>query len=258
MPKPIVTGKLANNSGWVKEYKLKGDRLYSSLDIQDDTVAEKLPKTIRWTSPWINSFTDGNGQEWKNVISHLALTTRPRIVEQEPFGSIAAALSHSTPARLKENKNGLYLSNAGLLNDDHTPSYPMAFSIWSGVRLSDDWVSETGPRGGKKWRNKKTGKVVYSKTRPGGSKSSSPQTGQEAVAQQLGQKPKRKQGSKDKFAEYDKPEFKLGEGAKSLRDQARKYPYYAKDRKEKMKGAIDTLRKNRRGAKGIVTGKLVF
>lgn len=129
--------KLKNNSGWVKEYRLgdgkggTGDRLFGVVDITDEEVGKKLPHTIRWTSPWINSFTDGNGREWKNVISHLALTTRPRIVEQAPFGSVSAALSMAVPILdWSEAPNvGLCLSRAGLLADSGLPRYPVAFSM---------------------------------------------------------------------------------------------------------------------------------
>lgn len=142
--------QLLNNSGWVKEYKLgdgkggKGDRLFSVIDIQDEKVAKKLPGTIRWTSPWINSFIDGDGREWKNVISHLALTTRPRIINQAPFGSVAAALSMATEVSLLGKgatvalpKEGFCLSNAGrMFTGKRTkrlrPRYPMAFSLWAG------------------------------------------------------------------------------------------------------------------------------
>ena len=146
--------KLLNNSGWVKEYRLsdgkggKGDRLFSVVDIQDENIAKKLPGTIRWTSPWINTFTDGQGKEWKNVISHLALTTRPRIVEQAPFGSVAAALSiatetKATGAELPVFKDGFCLSRAGRIavrkrDKKVRPLYPIAFSMFSGAVLGPD------------------------------------------------------------------------------------------------------------------------
>ena len=129
--------RLKGNAGWVKEYRLKGNALFSALDIPDPDTVKKLPHTIRWTSPWINTFTDGKGKEWRNVISHLALTTRPRVVEQAPFGSIAAALSMATPIRGWDEVggNGVCLSRAGLLADDGCPVYPKAFSIMTGKPL---------------------------------------------------------------------------------------------------------------------------
>ena len=141
--------KLKNNAGWVKEYRLKGDALFSAVDVTDEDIRKKLSGSIRWTSPWINSFTDGAGREWKNVISHLALTTRPRIVDQAPFGSIAAALSIATEVRpvgttIPVASEGFCLSRAGRLFSGKVskrlrPRYPMAFSMWAGgVKLADN------------------------------------------------------------------------------------------------------------------------
>lgn len=124
--------KLKNNAGWVKEYRLKDGKLFGVLDVQDESVAKKLPTTIKWTSPWINSFTDGSGREWKNVISHLALTTRPRITEQAPFPSIAAALSMASEVPVNVGDRGFCLSRAGELIDGKHPRYPIAFSMWGG------------------------------------------------------------------------------------------------------------------------------
>lgn len=139
--------KLKNNAGWVKEYRLKGDngdRLFGVVDVQDEGIAAKLPGTIRWTSPWINSFTDGAGKEWKNVISHLALTTRPRIVEQAPFGSVAAALSiaNSIKSWDEAGAGGVCLSIAGRVvrrkrDRQVIPLYPIAFSMYSGAALGN-------------------------------------------------------------------------------------------------------------------------
>lgn len=143
--------KLLNNAGWIDGYffkKVKNrdgtevDALFSKVDIKDEELRKKLPHTIKWTSPWINSFVDGNGKEWKNVISHLALTTRPRIIEQEPFGSVAAALSMAEEVKVDATSKvsgagGLCLSRAGLLLGDG-PAYPMAFSMMTGIPLATD------------------------------------------------------------------------------------------------------------------------
>lgn len=143
--------KLKNNAGWVKEYQIKNNRLYAVTDIQDAELAKKLPTTIRYTSPWINSFTDGNGKEWKNVISHLALTTRPRIVNQEPFGSVAAALSMATMSSLgaATGAGGFCLSRAGLLNDNGLPEYPIAFSLVAGIPMATDASGHEHGKGGR-------------------------------------------------------------------------------------------------------------
>ena len=146
--------KLLNNAGEVKEYRLKDNVLFGVVDVQDPDAKRKIGHSIRWTSPWINSFTDGDGRKWNNVISHLALTTRPRITKQAPFSSIPAALSIATDTSLDigtganlgsgEARDGFFLSKAGKLvkskkNNQLRPQYPMAFSIWAGgIKLSDD------------------------------------------------------------------------------------------------------------------------
>lgn len=143
--------KLLNNAGEVKEYRLKGNVLFGVVDVQDPDAKKKIGHSIRWTSPWINSFTDGDGREWKNVISHLALTTRPRITKQAPFGSIAAALSLATEisvdtlgASVPGATEGLCLSKAGKLvqrkkDKQLRPQYPIAFSMLSGgIKLAHD------------------------------------------------------------------------------------------------------------------------
>ena len=148
--------RLTNNAGWVKEFRIKdvdGRKgvLFGVVDVQDPDIAKKLPHTIRWTSPWINSFTDGSGKQWNNVISHLALTTRPRVVKQAPFPSVAAALSMATDISLTPNtpttgmaKDGLCLSRAGRIvrrkrDGRLVPQFPFAFSLYSGgIKFAGD------------------------------------------------------------------------------------------------------------------------
>ena len=41
--------KLKSNAGWVKEFRLKGEKLFSLLDIQDEELARKLhPALLRY------------------------------------------------------------------------------------------------------------------------------------------------------------------------------------------------------------------
>ncbi len=108
--------KLLNNAGEVKEYRLRDfddpirgnvkNGLFAVVEVQDKELIEKnkIGSSIRWTSPWISSFTDGNGTQWNNVITHLALTTRPRITQQQPFPSIAAALSMAVDVSLASDQ----------------------------------------------------------------------------------------------------------------------------------------------------------
>ena len=141
--------KLDANTGWVKAYKMKDGRLYSILDIQDDEYAKKLPTTIRWTSPWFSSFTDGKGTKWDNVISHLALTTRPRIIDQKPFPSISAAMEFAASTEVQPLDSavdgGYTLSKAGLLKTEGeklTPVNSIAFSLYTGVALSEEDIED--------------------------------------------------------------------------------------------------------------------
>lgn len=134
--------KLLGNAGEIKEYRLKGDTLFSVVDVQDEAVKSKIGKSVRWTSPWISSFTDGDGRKWNNVISHLALTLRPRITKQQPFGSIAAALSMASPTKIADAPpTGFCLSRAGLLvqrGKVTVPRFLMAFSLFAGgIALGD-------------------------------------------------------------------------------------------------------------------------
>jgi hypothetical protein len=139
--------RLLNNAGEVKDYKIKDGKLFSLLDIQDERAAQKIPKTIRYTSPYIDSFTDGNGKAWNGVITHVALTSRPRITRQEPFPTVAAALALSEgPALDSQTFAPLALSRAGLLIKDKgvlVPLYPLAFSHWvGGIALASDEIKK--------------------------------------------------------------------------------------------------------------------
>lgn len=147
---------LKNNAGWVKKSELRGDRLFQLLSIEDEEMYRKLPKTVRYVSPKINTFTDGNGKRWEGVITHTALTTRPRIVGQKPF-DMAAALSVANVAasdqRLTPNSvggellsKGFQFSRAGFLKaekDAFVPMLPGAFAVMAGVKPpKDDEVEE--------------------------------------------------------------------------------------------------------------------
>lgn len=149
-----------HNAGWVAGYEMQKikdeagkdiEALFANVDILDPEIAKKLPHTIRWTSPWISSFVDGQNRRWDGVISHLALTTRPRILKQQPFPSVDAAMSLAgmfvervfDPKKLPLEAGGFSLSRAGrLLKQPETgrfcPVYPNAFASWSGIGLATD------------------------------------------------------------------------------------------------------------------------
>ncbi len=148
---------LKDNAGWVKDYTVHNDKLFALCDIDDPSLVKKLPTTIKWSSPWINSFTDGDGTAWEGVISHLALTTRPRITKQDPFPNMAAALSLAANLRADPltaafvpKERGIALSRAGLLSGDGASlqaKYPLAFSLWTGgVRLAASDLAPPPPK----------------------------------------------------------------------------------------------------------------
>jgi hypothetical protein len=149
-----AASRLLNNAGFVEGFKIEKvkdkdkdgkeievDALFANHDIADPKLAKKLPHTVRWVSPWISSFVDGAGRAWSGVITHSALTTRPRITKQLPFPDMGAALSlvanskrDFDPMKLPVGK-GVVLSRAGRLIGGK-PAYPMAFSLWQGVKLA--------------------------------------------------------------------------------------------------------------------------
>ncbi len=86
-------GQVKNNAGFVKDFVRVSGKTYVDLDIPDEKEAAKLGKTIKYVSPDIEPrIVDGRGRVWENIISHVALTNRPRWMDQEPFGTDGADL----------------------------------------------------------------------------------------------------------------------------------------------------------------------
>lgn len=137
-----------HNTGWVEKFEVENGKLFAQLEIADPDIAKKLPNTIKFVSPHINSFMDGNGRRWDNVITHVALTTRPRITNQSPFPNLQAALSTvgalpmQTPQAAAALSEGVSISAAGLLDPMGKPVYPIAFSLATGVKLAAEEVDE--------------------------------------------------------------------------------------------------------------------
>ena len=126
--------------------------MFAHIDVQNEDIARKIPQgTIKWTSPWINSFVDGNGRSWDGVISHVALTTRPRIIKQDPFPTVAVATAQATATSFnKKSSVGFSLSRAGLIvagSPAPRPLYPMAFSLLAGgIKLGpEDLIPKKKP-----------------------------------------------------------------------------------------------------------------
>jgi len=153
-----AAANLKNNAGDTKRYEIGKaddgqDALFAVVDVADPGIAEKIKnRSIKWVSPWINSFVDGAGKAWNNVISHIALTATPRITKQQPFASIDAAMSLvgslsekvlAPSAKLQDG--GFSLMRAGRLKKDGDklkPMFPAAFSLMTGVKLSKDEFEE--------------------------------------------------------------------------------------------------------------------
>lgn len=140
--------QLKNNAGWTKKFDLRNGRLFALLDIQDPEVEKKLPKTIKWTSPHFDSFVDGNGVERNGVISHIALTLRPRATAQEPFGEAlkGAASLLNAPAKSFESaiKGGLSLSLSRLLTKK-TTGWALLFPAYFAAegKMEEETTEET-------------------------------------------------------------------------------------------------------------------
>jgi len=83
------------NAGFVEGFFLDRDgRLWGKLDIPDADKARHIQKNVRFVSPELDdAWTDGDGREWKDIITHVALTPRPVHYKQTPFGT-KPRLSH--------------------------------------------------------------------------------------------------------------------------------------------------------------------
>jgi hypothetical protein len=71
-------------AGYVDRFVMDGNRAFAEADIPDEAEAKRA-KNVRFASPEIEPFTDGTGRDWGEVVTHLALTPRPRQHDQEPI-----------------------------------------------------------------------------------------------------------------------------------------------------------------------------
>ncbi len=163
--------KLLNNSGEVDDFEIadlvEKDKtgkdvtvkgvLFSNVEIKKPEALKGIHDgTIRWTSPAFDSFTDSTGKPWKSVITHLALTTRPVLHNQQPFQA-NLSLTPSSPSPQSSLLDGCCLSRAGVVSESQpgvfSPVYPVAFSLWSGAKLAFPPKEEDG--GGEDEKKKK-------------------------------------------------------------------------------------------------------
>jgi hypothetical protein len=175
-PAERAADQLLNNRGWVESFELTDDCvLYGNLDIPDPDLAEKLPHTIKWVSPFIlPEYTDGDGNVWHDAPAHVALTLYPRILHQEPFGAVAASL---IPPKLLPTpaggavpwaacKTGLACSmNFAVVplkgGTTWAPAYPDGWANSNGVFLAAEWAPHTDAKTGKQGWKSKGGAVRY-------------------------------------------------------------------------------------------------
>jgi hypothetical protein len=82
-------------AGYALSCDIKGGPGFADIEIPDDADGRQAEK-VRFCSPEIDDFTDGNGKHWGEVFTHIALTPRPVQHDQPPI----ARLSLSGPIRL--------------------------------------------------------------------------------------------------------------------------------------------------------------
>ncbi len=106
------------NAGQLRRYFLDRDgRLWGVLDIPDARTAEHVQKNVKYVSPEIDpEFTDGDGETWHDVITHVALTPRPVYHRQSPFGT-KPRLAHNRCTYLSLNQR-MGVTNMAEYDDD--------------------------------------------------------------------------------------------------------------------------------------------
>lgn len=78
------------NAGFIEDLNVNDDgELIAVLDIPREEDANKVGTIVREVSPQIETkWKDGKGREWDDVITHLALVTKPVVPEQDNFESL--------------------------------------------------------------------------------------------------------------------------------------------------------------------------
>lgn len=92
-PRDRRADQVRHGAGWLKGIKLASDgAAVCTLEATDPKAVEGLRNgSIRFTSPELRpNWTDGKGRTYANLISHLALTHRPRNSEQAAMREVAS------------------------------------------------------------------------------------------------------------------------------------------------------------------------
>lgn len=93
----LKSAKAKGVAGYVESYHLDGNKVLVDVEIPDEADA-KQAKKVRFCSPEINTFTDGDGRDWGEVFTHVALTPRPVQHDQPPIARLS--LTSTGPIRL--------------------------------------------------------------------------------------------------------------------------------------------------------------
>lgn len=88
-----------DNFGWWEQIEFTGDALEGVVDIPVKSDQERIGKTVKEVSIYAKpKFIDGLGNEWKDVLTHIAIVTNPIEPNQKNFekvedGSLSVAMS---------------------------------------------------------------------------------------------------------------------------------------------------------------------
>jgi hypothetical protein len=97
-----LANRVKHNAGWVARFSINDDGMLMALVEVPADLAGDLRDRVRYVSPEIkDEFVDGDGHTWHDVITHLALTTRPVNHRQKPFGA-PVRMSYQGTVRLSQ------------------------------------------------------------------------------------------------------------------------------------------------------------
>ena len=86
-----------HGAGWMKDVRGTDGAAAFQLEVCDDDVAKSIRNgSIKFTSPELRDrWIDGHGRVFTNIISHVALTHKPRNPDQGPFEPVAGVAQFS-------------------------------------------------------------------------------------------------------------------------------------------------------------------
>lgn len=77
-PEDQLADLVRNNTGKVVGYEMEGDTLVGYLDVKDSAIAKKIDEhALEHVSVEIEPFQDGDGEDFQDVLTHVAIVTRP-------------------------------------------------------------------------------------------------------------------------------------------------------------------------------------